>query len=75
MTKFENIKYESGFIGEVQGIKEKEYSITAKGTEKRIDITMWTVKEIENWVDTQAKRGNIVKGLVVESKNHVYAVL
>lgn len=75
MTKFENIKYENGFIGKAEGIKEKEYSITAKGTEKRIDITMWTVKEIENWVDTQAKRGNIVKGLVVESKNHVYAVL
>lgn len=72
MTKFENIKYENKSRITTN---ETQHIINAKGTEKRIDITMWTVKEIENWVDTQAKRGNIVKGLVVESKNHVYAVL
>lgn len=62
MVKFENIKYENR-------------TINTKGTEKRIDITMWSVKEIENWAATQRKLGKVVKGLVVESKNHVYAIL
>ena len=74
MTKFENIRYEDK--NRYENIRNgKQYILTAKGTEKRIDITMWTVKEIENWVNTQLKQGKIVKGLVVESKNHVYAVL